>query len=261
MIQGFYTAKTALKYRQTGIDVISNNFANVNTDGYKKDKASFEDALYNLSIKQYPGGDRTYYAIGSGSIVSSINKDFSQGSLLETGNGLDLALDGIGFLNVANDEGDIYYTRGGSFKLTPAIETGYQNIITDAGYYLLDNQGEKISIPEGSYQLSIKETGDVSYLIGEGEENTNPQRLMLTSFNSPENLISYGMGMYGVSELSGEPFVTDKISVLQGFKEGSNVDLASEMVNLMMNQRIYEFNSRIIQTADEMESTSNNLRK
>jgi len=261
MIQGFYTAKTALTYRQMGMDVISNNFANINTDGYKKDEAIFEDALYNLSQKQYPGGDRTYYTTGSGTFISSIGKDFSQGNLKETGNSLDVALDGPGFIAMKDDFDNLFFTRGGSFKFTPSDEEGLNNITNDQGYYLIDSNEEKIKVSAESNDISIKTDGEVIFDLQEPVEEGEETRLLTVNFNNPAMLLDYGEGRFGRSDLSGAPFVTERASVLQGFKEASNVDLAKEMTDLILNQRIFQLNSKIIQTADELESVSNNLRK
>jgi len=261
MIQGFYTAKTALTYRQMGMDVISNNFANINTDGYKKDEAIFEDALYNLSQKQYPGGDRTYYTTGSGTFISSIGKDFSQGNLKETGNSLDVALDGPGFIAMKDDFDNLFFTRGGSFKFTPSDEEGLNNITNEQGYYLIDSNEEKIKVSAESNDISIKTDGEVIFDLQEPVEEGEETRLLTVNFNNPAMLLDYGEGRFGRSDLSGAPFVTERASVLQGFKEASNVDLAKEMTDLILNQRIFQLNSKIIQTADELESVSNNLRK
>lgn len=261
MIQGFYTAKTALTFRQLGMDVISNNFANINTEGYKKDEAVFEDALYNLSQKQYPGGDRTYYTIGSGTFISSIGKNFSQGSLKETGNSLDLALNGPGFIAVMDDFDNLFYTRGGSFAFTPSEEEGFRNITNEQGYYLIDSNLEKIKVSAESNDISIKKDGEVIFDLQEPAEEGEETRLLTVNFNNPAMLLDYGQGRFGTSELSGAPFVTQRGSVQQGFKEMSNVDLAGEMTGLILNQRIFQLNSKIIQTADELESISNNLRK
>jgi len=261
MIQGFYTAKTALTFRQMGMDVISNNFANINTEGYKKDEAIFEDALYNLSRKQYPGGDRTYYTTGSGTFISSIGKDFSQGSLKETGGTLDLALNGPGFIGVKDDIDNLFYTRGGSFKFTPSDEEGFKNIINDQGYFLVDSNEEKIKVSAESNDINIETDGEVIFDMMEPVEEGEEIRLLVVNFNNPAMLLDYGEGRFGRSDLSGAPYITERASVLQGYKEMSNVDLAEEMTDLILHQRIFQLNSKIVQTADELESVSNNLRK
>jgi flagellar basal body rod protein FlgG len=273
MIQGFYTAKTALRHRQIGMDVLSNNFSNVNTDTYKKNNATFQDALYNLTMKQYPGGERNFYQIGSGAFISNIGKDFSQGPLKETGENLDLALEGAGFFGINDDNGNIFFSRGGSYSFTPSEENpGSKHIANNMGYYLIDTEGQRIVIPDDNLGYNIGSDGVVSYRIrrelteqqildGESEIVTINQSFMLVNFNDPSNLASFGEGIYGVSDLSGGPFATERATVRTGFLEGSNVDLSKEMVDLILHQRIFELNARIIQTVDEMESLSNNLRK
>lgn len=255
MIQGFYTAGTALRYRQKGIDVVSNNIANVNTKGYKKNRANFEDALYSTYLKEYPDGENTHYDIGCGSYVNSIERDFSQGNLVESEGNLDIALSGDGFIGVLDDKGNTLYTRGGSFSFSPASR-GYKYIVNEDGYFLSDYRGNKIKIRDEISEINIDDKGE----IHQGDSRKTI-KIELVNFPNPDGLIAQGYGMYAETPYSGKPDKNEDVNVRQGFLEMSNVDTANEMVDLIKNQRIFSMNSKVIQTIDEMQSLANKLRR
>lgn len=255
MIQGFYSAGTALRNRQKGIDVIANNIANVNTKGFKKSDANFEDALYQAFIKEYPDSVNSHYTVGNGSYISSIDRDFSQGRIEVTENQLDIAISGEGFIGLVDEDSNILYSRGGSFSFTPASR-GKKYIVNEQGYYLADSYGRKISVPDETDNIMINEDGRLEY---DGQSRSS--RLMLMEFSNPKGLIAKGAGTYAETEYSGAPIKNYDIIVKQGHLEMSNVDLADEMTELIKSQRIYQMNSKVIQTIDEMQAMSNKLRR
>ncbi len=255
MIQGFYTAGTALRYRQKGLNIVSNNIANVNTKGYKKNRASFEDALYSTYLKEYPDGANTHYDIGCGSYINNIERDFSQGDLVESEGNLDIALSGDGFIGVIDDQGDRLYTRGGSFSFTPASR-GYKYIVNENGYFLSDYRGNKVKIRDEINEVNINDKGEIHY--GDSRKSI---RMNLVSFQNPNGLVTKGSGLYVETPFSGRPEKNEDVNVRQGFLELSNVDTANEMVGLIKNQRIFSMNSKVIQTIDEMQALANKLRR
>jgi flagellar basal-body rod protein FlgG len=259
MIQGFYSAKSSLKFRQTKMDVISDNLSNINTDGYKKNTANFQEALNIVLKKEYPSQGEMFYSTGTGTFLESMEKDFSQGDLKDTGNSLDLAIEGPGFLGLSDSSGRRYYSRGGSFTLSVPNEEGFLNIVDTNGYFLLNKAGQKLKIPADAADISIEKDGFLE--LSSSEDSSNGQNIMVVDFHGKNELASIGRGLYGQTIRSGVPVAASEADIVQGALEMSNVDMAEEMTNLIMNQRIFQLNSKIIQTADEMESMANSLRK
>lgn len=259
MIQGFYSAKASLKYRQLKMDVISDNLANVNTEGYKKNQATFKEAMTTVYKKEFPSQGDLFYSTGNGASLESMGRDFSQGDMKMTGNTLDLAIKGDGFLGLSDSAGNRYYSRGGSFNISPPDANGKSSIVDANGYFLLNNSGQKLNISADAADISIK--GDGNLVTGSSEDTIDSQKIMFVDFNGKYELASLGHGLYGRTIGSGEPFAVSEGDIVQGALEMSNVDMAEEMTDLIMNQRIYQLNSKIIQTADEMESMANSLRK
>lgn len=256
MIQGFYTAKSALVQKQKGINTIANNIANVNTKGFKKNQTSFKEALYYQQSKRFTPNISTNYQVGSGTYISNNEKDFAQGMIIETKEALDLALDGLGFFTLKDQTAKLHYTRGGSFAYAPSETANMKVIVNDLGYCLADTHGDPILIPEAVDALMIDAKGNLYY---EGQEQT--QDLMIINFASCGQLEAEKGGMYLQTELSGEPFEASNVQIKQGFLENSNVDTAQEMVELIQAQRVFEINSKVMQTIDEMQAQTNRLRK
>lgn len=258
MINGFYAAKSSLKFRQTKMDIISDNLSNINTNGYKKNGAKFEEAFNIENKKAFPTGEM-FYQSGTGTHLESIEKDFKQGNMKITGNPLDIAIEGSGFVGLTDSSGEIYYSRGGSFKLTTPDNSGMSNVVDSKGHFLLNKSGQKLNISVNATDINIKEDGLLDF--GSLDGGVSSQHIMVVDFNGKNELAFLGRGLYGQTIESGNPVVSAEAKLVQGSIEMSNVDMAEEMSELIMNQRIFQLNSKIIQTADEMESMANSLRK
>lgn len=258
MIRGFYSSATALKSRQKSINVISNNIANVNTKGFKKSLANFEDAMYSTFLKESPDSINSHYDIGNGSYISEVSRDFSQGKITETGRKLDIALNGDGFICVIDNNGNKAYTRGGSFSFMPGGSKS-KYIVNEEGYYLANSRGRKIEIPNDINEITIDNKG---YIKHKDKIKSNKYlKLDVVKFQNYKGLIAKGGGLYSETIASGDPIINNESEVQQGYLEISNVDIANEMVELMENQRIFSLNSKLIQAIDEMQSLANKLRK
>ena len=262
MIRSLYSAATGMISQQKNIDTISNNIANANTSGFKKNRAEFTDLIYQNM--KYAGTSTsattispTGIQIGLGSKLSSTAKIFEIGSLKETGNHLDIAITGEGFFGITLPDGSTAYTKNGSFKIN-----GDGNITTSEGY-LLD---PIISIPQNVTDVNIGEDGTVTVLQGNGTNPATVGQILLTSFINQAGLHAMGGVMFKESVASGAPIQgiagTNGLGqTQQGFLELSNVKLVNEMTDLIAGQRAYEANSKAITTSDEMLQTVNQLKR
>ena len=261
MIRSLWTAASGMTAQKINMDVIANNLANVNTSGFKKSRADFEDLLYQ-TLKS-PGADTssggqipTGIQIGMGTRYSSVQKIFSQGDFSQTGNQMDLAIAGNGFFKIVNSNGDEVYTRAGSFKI-------------DSEGYIVTSQGDRlqpeVSIPTNSVSFTIDDSGALEAFDENGDTTTTAQ-LTLTNFINPSGMKSLGGNYYSPSESSGDPIEgnpgVDGIgTIIQGSLEMSNVDVVEEMVNMIASQRAYEISSKSIKSADEMMQMANNIKR
>lgn len=262
MIGALWTAATGMGAQQVNIDVISNNLANVNTTGYKKSRVNFQDMMYQR-LKQ-PGTPNAQGAqvpvgieIGHGTRVSATQKIFSKGSLQNTGNSLDLLVEGDGFFQVLRPDGTIAYTKDGSFKQD---STG--RIVTSDGYPLQP----EVFVPQDATEISITSDGTVSVQIAGDNQPQQLGQIQLANFSNPAGLNSIGRNLFEVTNASGDPMVNNPGAagygtIVQGFLEMSNVQVVEEMVNMIAAQRAYEVNSKAIQAADQMLSTATQLRR
>ncbi|MBR7118370.1 MAG: flagellar basal-body rod protein FlgG [Helicobacteraceae bacterium] len=262
MIRALHTAATGMIGMQTQVDTTSNNIANVNTIGYKKQRAEFADLFYQTM--QYAGTSTsettiapTGIELGLGVRPLAIAKHFSQGNPKETENNLDIAIMGRGFFQIEMPDGTIAYTRSGGFKLD-----NEGNIVTSEGYRLVPN----ITIPEDATQINIGIDGTVSVLQSNSTELNTIGQIETTIFINPAGLHSLGDNLYINTNASGEPINgipgNEGFGMLrQGFIEMSNVKLVEEMTDLITGQRAYEANSKTIQTADSMLQTINGLKR
>lgn len=262
MIRALHTAATGMIGMQTQVDTTSNNIANVNTIGYKKQRAEFADLFYQTM--QYAGTSTsettiapTGIELGLGVRPLAIAKHFSQGNPKETENNLDIAIMGRGFFQIEMPDGTIAYTRSGGFKLD-----NEGNIVTSEGYRLVPN----IAIPEDATQINIGIDGTVSILQSNSTELNTIGQIETTIFINPAGLHSLGDNLYINTNASGEPINgipgNEGFGMLrQGFVEMSNVKLVEEMTDLITGQRAYEANSKTIQTADSMLQTINGLKR
>jgi flagellar basal-body rod protein FlgG len=253
MIRSLWIAKTGMEGQQTKLDAISNNLANVATNGYKRSGVVFEDLMYqNLRPAGSATSDQsalpTGLQVGLGVRAAANTRNFSQGTLQNTGNNLDLAIKGPGFFQIQLPDGSTGYTRDGGFQLDA---TG--QIVTNAGYVLQPG----ITVPATATAVNIAQNGSVTATL---PGQVQPQALgtiQLASFVNPAGLDARGGNLYGETAASGTPSAAAPGSsghgaLLSGFVEGSNVNVVEELVSMIATQRAYELNSKAIQTSDQM---------
>lgn len=260
MMRSLWTAATGMIAQQTHIDVLSNNLANVNTQGFKKSRVEFEDLMYQtmqIAGTQVQGGNRlpTGMQIGMGVKEVSIHKFFSEGSLEPTGNPLDLAIEGRGFFRIDRN-GEDGYTRSGAFKLD-----NEGRVVTSNGYAL---QPEFVVPPE-AVNVVVSEKGHMAALDKNGIELAAAD-IPVYDFINPAGLNAIGKNLYVETEGSGAPVEgipgDDRFGTIsQGYLEGSNVELVDEMVGLIVGQRAYETNSKALTTSDSMLQTAINVKR
>jgi flagellar basal-body rod protein FlgG len=258
MIRSLYTAGSGMIAQQTAIDTIANNLANVNTNGYKKQRAEFQEALYAFIPPALPTGAPRGIHIGQGVQLAGINRLFDGGPIVATGNEYDLAIQGEGFFRVQLSDGTTAYTRDGAFRLD-----GERRLTTATGALLVDDQGRPVQIPEGALSVRIGPDGQLTYTQRDeaGASVEVPgQKIGLYTFPNPSGLLALGDNLLTTSANSGDALQAGG-TIQQGALEGSNVQMVEEMVALIQAQRAYEFSSKAIQTSDEMLSLANNLRK
>ncbi|PID22634.1 flagellar basal body rod protein FlgG [Sporosarcina sp. P3] len=275
MIRSMYSGISGLKNFQTKLDVIGNNIANVNTHGFKKGRTVFKD-LYsqNVAGASAPGdirGGVNPKQVGLGAQLATIDTIHSGGSMQTTGNTLDLAIEGDGFFVVRNGEGidDKLYTRAGNFYLDSGEEGAESARIVDGeGRFLLDENGDPIEVPLAATSLSIGQDGAVNYvlngLLNDGEE---PKYISLAKFNNPGGLQKVGGNYYEPSANSGTPLEDRPLgdgghgAIKSGSLEMSNVDLSEEFTEMIVAQRGFQANTRIITTSDEILQELVNLKR
>lgn len=281
MMRSLWSAASGMVAQQTNLDTISNNLSNVNTAGYKKDTVEFKSLLYqNLQSESTnnAGENKPVPAqVGLGTRTGSITTVFTQGNLQETTNKNYLAIEGNGFFKVRDADGNIAYTRDGSFTVQPAAEGGGTILCTSEGYPVLDQYNNEIHIPEGykNGEYVVDREGNL-FVTNVDDENipmtaqvngqTYNQKIGLVQFNNPSGLYNAGGNLYTATVASGNAIEEStaqglKTSLVhQGYLEMSNVQVADEMVNMIVAQRAYEMNSKAIQASDEMLQQANNLR-
>ncbi|MDL2271564.1 flagellar basal-body rod protein FlgG [Desulfovibrio sp. OttesenSCG-928-I05] len=253
MMRSLWTGATGMVAQQLNIDVIAHNLANVNTIGFKKSRAEFEDLMYqNMRIAGAvtgTGGDQripTGIQVGLGVRPTTVHKFFTQGDYQNTGNALDLAIEGDGFFQVEVN-GEMLYTRAGAFKLN---QDG--TVVTANGYILQP----EITVPTETKSIVVTENGNFVALDGQNQEVAGGD-IPLYTFINPAGLEARGRNLYVPSEASGDavegiPGEDNVGTIAQGFLEMSNVEVVDEMVNMIVGQRAYEMNSKSIQTSDSM---------
>jgi flagellar basal-body rod protein FlgG len=257
-----YTAATGMEAQQLYMDTISNNLSNVNTTGYKRSRIEFQDLMYQTlktpGIKNSEGEMApTGIDVGLGVKPAATQRIFEQGSLNQTGNSLDVAIQGDGFYQVNMPDGTIAYTRDGSFK-----QSSDGTIVTSNGYPI----APQIAIPEGAQQLGISPAGIVTAVLPGKETSTQLGQIEIARFVNPSGLRALGDNLFGISDASGEPTLetpgeNGMGSLKQGYTEASNVQMVEEMVNMITAQRAYEIVSKAIQVSDQMLQVANNLKQ
>lgn len=261
MIRSLYTASTGMYAQQMNVDILAHNMSNVTTTGFKRQRIEFQDLLYqnirrpiaNEEVNQ-PSG----LAVGLGVHPVTSYTLFTQGNLQETGNPMDIAINGNAFFRVEVPGYDDYvYTRDGSIKIDAE-----GNLVTSDGYYYV---GPDALDPE-AYDITIESNGMVTYKLPGDEEIYEAGQLELATFVNPAGLEKLGQNLYQVTWNSGDPVDWDPednqtIRLVSGYLEASNVQFVEEIVNLITAQRAYEMNSKVIQSSDEMLQTAANLRR
>lgn len=262
MMQSLYTASTGMIGMQTQINTTANNISNVNTIGFKKSRAEFADLMYK--VMEYAGTSTsdvtkspTGIENGLGVRPTAINKIFSEGSLKQTDNQLDLAITGRGFLKLELPDGTEVYTRNGALKVD---QDG--TLVNSDGYKIIP----EIVIPPDATSVSIGVDGIITVIQPGQSQATQIGQLTLTNYINPAGLHSMGDNLYMETDSSGQPVEgtpgVDGLGVIrQGFVELSNVELVVELTDLITGQRAYDANSKVITTSDEMLQTTNSLKR
>ncbi|RLB02365.1 MAG: flagellar basal body rod protein FlgG [Deltaproteobacteria bacterium] len=261
-MQALWIAATGMKGQELRINVISNNLANINTPGFKASRIDFEDLIYQ-SLKAAgatsAGGNQipTGMDIGLGVRPAAVQKLFLQGDYHQTQNPLDLAIEGKGFFKVTMPDGTVAYTRSGAFKLDSE-----GRLVTSDGYPV----DPEIVIPPEATSITISSDGTVSVTVPGQVSAQEVGRLELADFVNPAGLKAIGKNLFLPTAASGDPTTgnpgEDGLgTIAQGFLEMSNVDLVTELVEMIMAQRAYEINGKVIQSADDMLQTAANLKR
>lgn len=262
MIRALWTAASGMQSQQINIDVIANNLANVNTTGFKKSRPDFQDLMYqNLKSVGSPSTNSTQVPsgiqIGLGSKTAAVTKVFSAGNINQTGNDLDIAIEGDGFFQIQMPDGTSAYSRAGAFK-----KDSQGRIVNSDGYPLTP----EMVIPSNASKVSIGNDGTVTVLQAGQTTPTTVGTIQLANFSNPAGLSSMGHNLYQPTDASGTANTgtagQNGIGTLsQGFLEMSNVSVMEEMVNMIISQRAYETNTKAVQAADEMLQQTNNIKR
>ncbi len=270
MMRSLYTAASGMVAEQTNLDSISNNLANVNTTGYKSERTEFKSLLYQTIQTRTTtanGENKPVGAqVGLGVRVAATTSMYTQGALTASESATDFALEGAGFFAVRGADGETYYTRNGNF--TWAVDADGNTLLTNSeGYPILDDEGNPIYVPQGvsAESMVFQVDGRIGYKI-DGIYYDLDQNFGIYQFNNPAGLAKISYSRLEATDASGEPILegnngTTPSKVLQYYLEGSNVNVADEMVNMIIAQRAYEMNSKAITTSDEMLKTANDLKR
>lgn len=264
MVRSLWTAASGMIGQQANIDTISNNLANVNTSGFKKVRADFEDLIYQtVRVAGTPATEDTVVPVpvqmGHGVKLSATQRQFTQGALQNTENLSDIAIQGDGFFRILLYDGTYGYTRDGAFK----IDSNGQ-IVTSNGYRLLP----EVTLPENFIPetLTISQDGRVNVKVPGNDDPVLVGQLELYRFPNPVGLSAIGENLFKMSNASGDPIAgrpgyDGMGKTIHKFLEMSNVSVVREMVNMIVAQRAYEFNSKAIQTSDNMLGTATSLKR
>jgi flagellar basal-body rod protein FlgG len=263
MIRALYSAASGMNAEQLNVDNIANNIANANTTGFKSRRAQFQDLLYQTMIQPGAAAGQqstvpTGLQLGLGTRAASNEVIFSQGDFSQTNNPLDLVIQGQGFFQIRRATGDLAYTRSGNFHLNRDGQ-----VVTIDGD-LLD---PPITIPQNALSVTIASDGTVSYSQSGQSASQQAGQIQLATFSNPSGLNSVGRNLFLSTDASGDPVVglpggQEGIGqLLQGYTEQSNVSVVNEFINLIVSQRAYEANSKVVKAADDMYQQVNNLKQ
>lgn len=271
MMRALWTAASGMKSQQTSLDNISNNLANINTTGYKKERIEFQSLLYQTIQQKTTDNEGNPKPIGAqvglGVKVSAISTEFEQGEMTASTGDFDFAINGNGFFMVQMPDGTTGYTRNGNFLMAINADGGL-TLTTSNGYAVLDSQGRPITFDADTdtTRLTFDNYGNIFYKNDQGVIERTGYRIGAAQFNNPSGLTKIGDSYFAVSAASGEPRIEGqdtalKVSVIKnGYLEASSVQAVDEMVDMIVTQRAYEMNSKAIQASDEMLQQANNLR-
>jgi len=262
-MRALYSAAQGMKAQQINLDTISNNLANVNTTGFKKTRVEFKDLLYEQIRRSNFADDEgrpTSLEVGNGVALSATLRSFEGGSFTQTANSYDMAIDGDGFFEISDENGNIFYTRDGSFK-TSATTNGAVLVNSD-GMFLQGSTGNLV-LGEDVAETTISKNGEIRVKRLDGTEETIGT-VNLVKFSNPAGLESTGGNLFKATNASGpvlRPTDGSAGTIMQGMLETSNVQVVEEMINMITAQRAYEMSSKVIQTADQMSELANNLKR
>ena len=258
MLRALRTAALGMSAQQNSVDNTANNLANANTTGFKRSTVVFQDLLYQ-SVQRGGEGEQRPAALqlGTGAAVVATQRTFLQGTLTQTGNSLDLGINGEGFLQARRPDGTIVYTRDGTFTLEA---TG--RVVTQSGLTLEPD----LEVPPETQEIQISGDGIVRVRLQDEPEPLEIGQIEVAQFSNPAGLRSIGGNFYEQTEASGEPQIGPPAEggaglLQQGFLEASNVDVVQEMVDLITAQRAYEMNSKMITTSEEMLQIANGMKR
>jgi flagellar basal-body rod protein FlgG len=256
MMRALYTAATGMEAQQFNMDTISNNLSNVDTTGFKGNQARFQDLVYQqiraagspVGASVVPVGQE----VGLGVKVSSTEKVFTQGNLIQTGNSLDMAIQGDGFFQVTMPDGTTAYTRDGSFT-----QDANGALVTSDGYFLQP----QVTIPQNATSVSIGSDGTITATVPGSNQPQQLGQIQLARFVNPVGLSPMGNNLYTQTAASGAPIVSQAGingagTIQSGYLENSNVQIVQEIVNMIVAQRAFEASSKAISSADEMLQTA-----
>lgn len=262
MIRALHSAASGMYAQQLNIDSIANNLANVNTTGFKRSQAEFQDLLYqNLRTSGVANSlgnvQPTDLQVGTGVKAVSLSRNMGQGDLVQTGNSLDLAIEGGGFFQVRQLDGTLAYTRDGSLKVSS------EGVLVTSDGLTFEPE---ITVPQGTLDIQFSRDGIVSVLVAGDTEPVQVGTIELAAFTNPAGLRALGQNLFAETAASGTALLGTPASdqfgqVAQGFLETSNVQVVEEMVDMISAQRAYEVSSKAIQASDSMLSTAANLRR
>jgi flagellar basal-body rod protein FlgG len=263
MIRALFSAASGMNAQQTNVENIANNIANANTAGFKARRAQFQDLLYQNLVQPGAAASQqtvvpTGLQLGLGTRAVSNEVIFTQGDFSETDNPLDMVIQGNGFFQVRQTSGELAYTKAGTFHLN---NTGQ---IVDPNGNLLD---PPITVPQNALSLTIANDGTVSYTLPGQSAAQQAGQIQLANFPNPSGLNSIGQSLFQQTDASGAPVIGAPGSqdgmgtLLQGYVEQSNVSIVQEFVNLIVSQRAYEANSKVVKAADDMYQQVNNLKQ
>lgn len=272
MMRSLWSAASGMKGQQTAVDTIANNISNVNTTGFKTQSTQFKSLLYQTikSSSTNANGDTkpTSVQVGLGTRVASTNTSFAQGNMMASESNTAFCITGEGFFAIQGEDGQTYYTRDGNFGW--AMDNANNRALTTAdGLFVLGRDGQHITLPNaaGTEGFAVDEDGVISYRGDDGQFVRTGQIMAVYQFPNRVGLEKIGDNLYAQTAASGDAqaeWETDGITrskVRQNYTEGSNVNVADEMVNLIVAQRAYELNSKAITTSDTMLEQANNLKR